>query len=382
MLTGDKKRVCIIGAGPSGLSTAVAMLDHGLAPVILEQSSEIGGTWRYEVVSNSSHSSAYLNLTANTHKKLMEFKSFPMPLSYPDYPTRKQVFHYLKCYAKKNGLCAYTRFNSRVLNTYPLADGRWTVIYQNGEEILSEIFDALAVCNGHFWDPIIPAIPGSETFTGLQLHSREYREPSLFQGKRVIVNGLGASGADISRELSCVAAKLVRASSRAHPNLKNCRPPITRIDGSTVYFTDGSTFVADAIIHCTGYKITFPFLDPSLLPVYSSPAYHLQLYRHVFPPRLRNLAFIGFVSTDGSVHPVAELQAEWFASVLAGTAELPSAEDMESEIRQWRELLDEYSINYRPMEIISASYRDELSRLIGQNSPRNFDVTSSNVSAA
>lgn len=145
----DKKRVCIIGAGPSGLATAVALLDRGLLPIIFEQSNEIGGTWRYEIPSNFSHSSAYLSLTANTHKKLMEFKSFPMPASYPDYPTRKQVFEYLKCYAKRNGLNPCIRFHSRVLKLYPLSDDRWNVIYQKGEELLSDVFDAVAVILHH-----------------------------------------------------------------------------------------------------------------------------------------------------------------------------------------------------------------------------------------
>jgi hypothetical protein len=55
---------------------------------------------------------------------------------------------------------------------------------------------------------------------------------------------------------------------------------------------------------------------------------------------------------------------------------------MEAEIREWRQLLDEYNITYRPMEVISASYRAEISRMIGENSSDNFDAPSPRVSAA
>lgn len=49
---------------------------------------------------------------------------------------------------------------------------------------------------------------GIERFRGQYFHSRQYKHPDVFQGKRVLVVGMGNSGADIAVEASRVAAKV------------------------------------------------------------------------------------------------------------------------------------------------------------------------------
>lgn len=43
------KRVAVIGAGSSGLTTIKSCLDEGLEPVCFESSDGIGGLWRFKV---------------------------------------------------------------------------------------------------------------------------------------------------------------------------------------------------------------------------------------------------------------------------------------------------------------------------------------------
>ena len=49
---------------------------------------------------------------------------------------------------------------------------------------------------------------GIHKFKGQILHSQEYKIPDAFQGKRIVVVGLGNSGADIAVELSRIAAQV------------------------------------------------------------------------------------------------------------------------------------------------------------------------------
>ena len=74
-----------------------------------------------------------------------------------------------------------------------------------------------------------------------------------------------------------------------------------------VIFTDGTRMKFDVIIYCTGYKISFPFFDKDLIRVETAP-YRVGLYKHAWPLDLEGLIFLGIISADGSIHPVAEKQ--------------------------------------------------------------------------
>ena len=105
--------------------------------------------------------------------------------------------------------------------------------------------------------------------------------------------------------------------------------------GRTVRFADGSTEEIDVAIYCTGYRITFPFLDEELI---SAPDNEIPLYLRVVSPdpRHRGLYFIGLCQPLGAIMPIAEEQSEWIADVLEGKVELPPRHGMEEEIRRDR----------------------------------------------
>lgn len=66
-------------------------------------------------------------------------------------------------------------------------------------------YHAVMVCNGHYSDPFIPSVTGQEKFRGKQWHSHDYREPSSFAGKNVLLVGAGPSGVDIGAQIVTVA---------------------------------------------------------------------------------------------------------------------------------------------------------------------------------
>jgi dimethylaniline monooxygenase (N-oxide forming) len=123
------------------------------------------------------------------------------------------------------------------------------------------------------------------------------------------------------------------------------KPNIERIDGSTVHFVDGSSEQIDTIVWCTGYRITFPFLDHSLI---GTAGNQVSLYRRVVHPDRAGLYFIGLVQPLGAIMPIAERQAEWIADLLEGGAALPGPEKMRRAIeREDRKLRKRYVASTR-----------------------------------
>ena len=109
------------------------------------------------------------------------------------------------------------------------------------------------------------------------------------------------------------------------------KPNIERLEGDSVRFVDGSVERVDRIVWCTGYKITFPFLDEELL---STQDNQVRLYKRVLHPDLPGLAFIGLIQPLGAIMPIAEQQSEWIADLIEGHAGLPPRESMLSSIEQ------------------------------------------------
>ena len=94
------------------------------------------------------------------------------------------------------------------------------------------------------------------------------------------------------------------------------KPNIDRFAGGrTVRFVDGSEEEIDLVVYCTGYKITFPFLDPE---VFEAQDNRMPLYRRVASVEHPGLYFIGFIQPLGPIMPIAEAQSEWVADLLAG----------------------------------------------------------------
>ncbi len=110
------------------------------------------------------------------------------------------------------------------------------------------------------------------------------------------------------------------------------KPNISRFAGGrTVEFADGTAEEIDLIVYCTGYKITFPFFDDSLL---NAPDNRVPLYRRVVHPELDGLYFIGLVQPLGAIMPISEAQSEWVADLLEGKAKLPDPERMHEVIER------------------------------------------------
>jgi dimethylaniline monooxygenase (N-oxide forming) len=107
------------------------------------------------------------------------------------------------------------------------------------------------------------------------------------------------------------------------------KPNIAALEDDRVRFVDGSSAHADVVVYCTGYKITFPFFDATLV---SAPDNHIELFRRVFHPDIPNLFFIGLLQPLGAIMPIAETQGGWVGDYLLGRYALPSAAELRADI--------------------------------------------------
>jgi len=195
-------KVCIIGAGCSGITTAKRLKDHGIDYDQFEVSDDVGGNWYFR--NPNGRSSVYESLHIDTSKTRLQFEDFPVPEEWPDFPSHRLMHDYFRAYVDEFGLRDAITFEVGVDLARRTAGGGWEVTLSNGE---TRSYTDLVVANGHHWKPRLPewATEHAGHFDGELLHSHSYIspfEPVEMRGKRVIVVGMGNSAMDIASELS------------------------------------------------------------------------------------------------------------------------------------------------------------------------------------
>ena len=198
------KHVCVIGAGPSGITAAKNLLDEGLRITVFDAGREVGGNWVFS--EDEGHSSVFETTHIISSKMLSQYDDFPMPEDYPDYPSHRQLAAYFQAYARHFNIYPHIHFGTLVRHCKHMSDGRWEVETDTNGEIQTAVFDALCVCNGHHWQPRMPQYAGQ--FDGRFLHSHQVKRFSDFRNERVLVIGGGNSACDVAVESSRVAASV------------------------------------------------------------------------------------------------------------------------------------------------------------------------------
>lgn len=192
-------RVAIIGAGCSGITTIKNFKEQGLTNLVCyEQNDQVGGNWIYSA--SESHSSVCETTHIISSKTMSEYRDYPMPAHYPDYPSHQQMLAYFQGYAEHFDLLGYIQFNTRVEKAEKIENERWLLTLSDGTQ---EEFDFLLIANGHHNSPRHPAAIRS-SFTGRYLHSHSYKTNTSFKDERVLVIGSGNSGCDCAVEISRV----------------------------------------------------------------------------------------------------------------------------------------------------------------------------------
>ena len=341
-MTNTPHNVAVIGAGAAGLVTAHELRCAGHAVTLFEQSNRVGGLWSYQEEVETDplgqrperriHGSLYASLTTNLPRDLMAFDGYTFDSAgggddhWPRYPGHAQVAEYLQRFADDCDITRRVCFAHEVVRVMPAGQG-WTVS--------DKPFDAVAVCNGHFSEPIVPSLPGLEQFQGAALHSHNYRRPEPFASKRVVVLGSSVSGADLARELARVAT--VHFSGRAFTDfargtdgILRC-PSVTSLEGRDAVLADGRRVRdVDAIVFCTGYHYRLPFLPPIAGGRVRNNRVR-NVYRQLLDIDHSTLAFVG-LGFRIVPFPFFQRQARWFARLLAGAFALPPRAERRAEL--------------------------------------------------
>ncbi|GAB2955916.1 NAD(P)-binding domain-containing protein [Hymenobacter coalescens] len=191
--------VAIIGGGPAGIAAAKSLLEDGLTPVIIEQSSGIGGQWNQ----GAAHSGQWPEMHANSCHIKMSFSDYDYPAGTQMFPTNQEVLAYLRSYARHFGVDAHVRLNTRVELISRGPEGQYVIwtVDQAGKR-RTEVFSHVIVASGRYNKPRYPDTPGLDHFHGRVLHSFEYRGREAFRGQRVLVVGNSISGLEIASDLA------------------------------------------------------------------------------------------------------------------------------------------------------------------------------------
>ena len=175
----------VIGGSQAGLAVGYFLKKRGLPFVILDENARIGHAWRKR----------WDSLRLFTPGRYNGLPGMPFPLSPWAYPTKDETADYLEAYARAFELPVRTGVRvDRVAKTgdrFEVRCGRHTLFAEN-----------VVVATGAFNNPRVPSFAGDLNKSIVQLHSKEYRNPSQIQKGGVLVVGAGNSGAEIAIELA------------------------------------------------------------------------------------------------------------------------------------------------------------------------------------
>jgi len=181
--------VLVVGAGPAGLAVAATLKSKGRRALVIEKALQVGASWRNH----------YRRLHLHTVKALSALPGLPFPDAAPRYVPRQGVVDYLAAYAAHAGIepC----FGAEATAIGRDAAGRWRTSTRSGQAFAS---DAVVVTTGANNHPFAPEMEGEDRFraAGRIVHSRDYRDATPFAGQRVLVVGMGNTGAEIALDLA------------------------------------------------------------------------------------------------------------------------------------------------------------------------------------
>jgi cation diffusion facilitator CzcD-associated flavoprotein CzcO len=210
--------VVIVGAGPSGIASALALKDTGLRPLLIDRADNVGSAWR----------GRYDRLTLNTARQLSHLPGRPYPKGTPVFPSRDQVVQYLERHAQEDGIDLLLDTSVDCIDRN---DGTWLLWTSAGKIHTRQ----LIIATGYDNTPHLPEWRGRSSFARELLHSSEYRNAEAYRGKPVLVVGSGNSGMEIAHDLAEGGASKVWLSVRTPPNIMPLEGPVGELFAALLY---------------------------------------------------------------------------------------------------------------------------------------------------
>jgi cation diffusion facilitator CzcD-associated flavoprotein CzcO len=206
--------VLVVGAGFGGIGLAIRLRQAGIQDVlVVERSGAIGGTWR---------DNDYPGCTCDIPSTLYSFSFAPNPGWTSSFPKQAEILRYLHECVRRWGLSDQLALDTELLAaTWDDGARRWLVETSRGT--VTARF--LVAATGPFDQPVVPALPGLENFTGTAFHSARWDHAHDLTARRVAVVGTGASAVQVVPAVAAVASSvLVYQSSPPWVMPKKVRP--------------------------------------------------------------------------------------------------------------------------------------------------------------
>lgn len=188
MSAAEDHDVVIVGSGFSGIAMAVALKAAGRHDfVILEKADEIGGTWR---------DNRYPGCACDVPSHLYSYSFELNPYWSHHYASADEIQDYLLYVVEKYDLRQHVVTDATVQQAvYDEPSGTWSITASSAWGTLRRMRTrALVLGVGALHEPVIPDLPGLETFQGDLRHTATWEHGMSVHGKRVGVVGTGSSG--------------------------------------------------------------------------------------------------------------------------------------------------------------------------------------------
>jgi cation diffusion facilitator CzcD-associated flavoprotein CzcO len=239
--------IAIVGAGFAGIGLAIKLREAGIEDfTILERAGAVGGTWR---------DNTYPGCACDVASCLYSYSFAPNPNWSRAYGQQPEILEYVQGVARDQGVERFVRFDTNLEQAHwDDDDSVWRLTTSQGDYTADVVIPA----TGPFGDPILPDIPGRDTFKGTAFHSKRWNHDHDLAGERVAVIGTGASAVQFIPAIQPHVGRLVvfqrtppwimprfdRPTTSAERALFRRIPGVQRaLRGLTYLFIEGLGFV-------------------------------------------------------------------------------------------------------------------------------------------
>lgn len=357
-----KPRVCVIGAGPGGVSALYQFTKQDEVPdlVCFEKQATWGGLWNFSWRTGTDeygeicHAGMYRNLWTNAPKEIHEYPDYPFEVHFgkpvPSFPSREVFRDYLEGRWTKTSTCdlkKFIRFSTVVQHVeYNKNSDDFAVTVKDLKTNKSfvEVFSHVIVATGIFNVPKVEHVEGIDNFVGRVFHAHNFRDAREFEGQRVLLIGSKYSAEDLALQISKFGGKRVvisykKAMGYKWPAAVQERPDVQRFEGNIAFFKDSSSEEFDAVIFCTGYLYSFPFMEESLRLKSSKSFYPDNLYKGVLWLNGGNNK-VFYIGTHDQYFSFCmfDVQGAWVSKFINHTlpGEPVSLTAMKKDVEKWR----------------------------------------------
>ncbi|GAA3451427.1 flavin-containing monooxygenase [Dactylosporangium matsuzakiense] len=268
-------RIAIIGAGFGGLGAAIRLKQRGYGDfVVFERACDLGGTWR---------ENSYPGCACDVPSQVYSFSFALNPDWTSTYSPQAEIWAYLRTCAERFGVLPAIRFGAEVQQAdWDEAGSRWRITTSQGQWTA----DILVAAGGPLNEPVIPKLPGLETFRGEAFHSARWNHEADLAGRRVAVVGTGASAVQIVPAIQPAAGRVTLFQRTPAWVMPRGERPLKSWERTLYRRVPGLQRCVRALVYWQVEATVIAFLRPAVMR-FAEKAARANLHRSVSDPRLR-----------------------------------------------------------------------------------------------